>query len=187
MENERLEPLVLRDRNGRRKYLNQTERSAFLRHTEKLPPNKRAFCLVIYYTGCRISEALDLKSQQIDLPEGVLVLETLKRRQSGVYRVIPVPKELLLDLQFIASGECIFTFSRTTAWRTIKAVMRLCQIEGDHATTKGLRHGFGIAHATEKTPLNLIQRWLGHASSETTKIYLDAVGEEERSFAKRLW
>ena len=187
MGNEQLEPLVLRDRNGQRKYLNQTERDAFLRHTEKLRPDKRAFCLVVYYTGCRISEALTLKPEQIDVSEGILVLKTLKRRQKGIYRTVPVPKELLRGLQNITCDGRIFTFSRTTAWRTIKAVMKHCHIKGDHATTKGLRHGFGIAHATEKTPLNLIQRWLGHASSDTTKIYLDAVGDEERSFAKRLW
>lgn len=187
MDNERLESLVLRDRNGRRKYLNKAERAEFLRHAEKLPPGKRAFCLVVYYTGCRISEALALKPAQVDISEGILVLETLKRRQSGVYRVVPVPKDLLRDLQRVTSRDRVFAFSRTTAWRTIKVVMKQCKIEGDHATTKGLRHGFGIAHASEKTPLNLIQRWLGHASSETTKIYLDAVGDEERSFAKRLW
>ena len=36
-------------------------------------------------------------------------------------------------------------------------------------------------------PLNLVQRWLGHAQRSTTAIYADAVGEEERHIAARLW
>jgi integrase len=34
---------------------------------------------------------------------------------------------------------------------------------------------------------NLVQRWLGHAQLATTAIYADAVGEEERGIAARLW
>jgi len=32
-----------------------------------------------------------------------------------------------------------------------------------------------------------VQRWLGHASMTTTAIYLDALGEEEREIAARIW
>ncbi len=92
MGNKRLEPLILRDRNGQRKYLNQTEREVFRMNIQKLPPKQRAFCLVLYYTGCRISEALALTSDSLDFSDGIIVFETLKRRRSGVYRVIPVPE-----------------------------------------------------------------------------------------------
>lgn len=36
-------------------------------------------------------------------------------------------------------------------------------------------------------PLNLVQRWLGHARMETTAIYLQAMGDEEREIAARMW
>ena len=32
-----------------------------------------------------------------------------------------------------------------------------------------------------------IQRWLGHARAETTAIYLEVAGAEEKDFAKSLW
>jgi integrase/recombinase XerD len=32
-----------------------------------------------------------------------------------------------------------------------------------------------------------VKRWLGHAHLSTTAIYVDAVGEEERGIAARLW
>ncbi len=187
MGNGQLEALVLRDRNGQRKYLNQAEREVFFYLADKLTPDKRAFCQVLYFTGCRISEALSLTSENIDLADQVIIIETLKRRRAGLYRAIPVPPVLLTELKSMSESGQLFDFSRTGAWRIVKSIMSDAGIHGTHATAKGLRHGFGIAHAAQNTPLNLIQKWLGHASSETTKVYLDAVGEEERSFAMRVW
>jgi hypothetical protein len=37
-------------------------------------------------------------------------------------------------------------------------------------------------HFSQMSPPRLVQRWLGHASLETTAIYADVVGPEERAF-----
>jgi len=36
-------------------------------------------------------------------------------------------------------------------------------------------------------PLNMVQKWLGHAELSTTAIYADAVGAEEQEIASRMW
>ena len=74
-----------------------------------------------------------------------------------------------------------------TGWRRVIEVMVHADITGPHATPKGLRHGFGVAAVSAGIPLNLIQKWLGHAQLSTTAIYADAMGAEERDIAKRLW
>jgi len=76
---------------------------------------------------------------------------------------------------------------RQTAWRRIKLVMEAAGIAEAQAMPKALRHGFGIANAEENVPPALTQRWMGHARLETTAIYQQAVDDEERSFAKRVW
>jgi len=38
-----------------------------------------------------------------------------------------------------------------------------------------------------EVPLNLVQRWPGHASMTTTAIYLQAMAREEHEIAKRMW
>jgi hypothetical protein len=38
--------------------------------------------------------------------------------------------------------------------------------------------------ADAREPLPVVKKWLGHASLETTAIYLDLIGEEERELAK---
>jgi integrase len=90
----------LHDREGRRLYFTEDERRAFLTAAAKAPREVRTFCGVLHATGCRISEALALTAQQIDLSGRVVVFESLKKRRSGVYRAVPVPPELLdaLDL-----------------------------------------------------------------------------------------
>ena len=65
--------------------------------------------------------------------------------------------------------------------------MAEADIRGSQASPKGLRHGFGVANAQESVPMATTQKWLGHAKLETTAIYQQAVGAEERAFAERLW
>lgn len=61
-------------------------------------------------------------------------------------------------------------------------------IVGAWAVPKGLRHALGIDGAKQAgIPLNIIQRWLGHSRIETTAIYTNAVGREERALAQKLW
>ena len=60
-------------------------------------------------------------------------------------------------------------------------------ISGPQASPKGLRHGFGVAAVQAGIPLNMVQKWLGHAQLSTTAIYADAVGAEEQVIVERMW
>ena len=180
------------DRQGRRKYLNNHERRAYLQAIQGEPDGLcRAFCWTLFYTGCRISEALNLTSERIDLTAKAIVFETLKRRKHGCFRSVPVPEALTDLLRELTAGKDtgakVWGFSRTTAYRLIKTKMKQAGISGNMACPKGLRHGHGIACVSGKVPLPTIQKWLGHARLETTAIYLDVSGDEERELAKRLW
>ena len=180
---------------GKRLYLTLEERKRFLTAADKEDRETRTFCYVLAYTGCRISEALALTPEAIDLAAGTIVFETLKKRRSGVYRAVPVPPTLL-DMIGLVHGlrekrvkrtAPLWDFGRTTAWKRVVALMKAAGVRGPHATPKGLRHGFGVAAVQAGVPLNLLQRWLGHAQLTTTAIYANAVGPEERNIAERMW
>lgn len=180
------------DRQGSRKYLNEAERRAFLTAAEREPdPLRRSFCLTLLYTGCRISEALNVTGHRFDPAQKCLVFETLKRRQRGMFRAVPIPDGLatLLGevLQDREAGQRLWPFSRSTAYRLVKRLVTEAGIAGVMACPKGLRHGFGVACVSKSIPLPKVQKWLGHARLETTAIYLDVSGEEERQLAQRLW
>jgi integrase/recombinase XerD len=184
---------------GSRKYLTHAERHAFLDAAERFPRDVHTLCAVLAWTGCRVSEALALTADRVGLTDGTIRFESVKKRRRGVFRAVPVPPELLRmltlahDVRMLQQrkdrghGVRLWPWSRTTAWRHVHAVMGAAGVHGTQATTKGLRHGFGVAAVQASIPLNLVQRWLGHARLLTTAIYADAVGEEERHIAARLW
>lgn len=68
---------------GQRKYLTPGEREEFLSAAEAAPREVRTFCGMLAYSGCRISEALTLTANRIDLKGGVIVFESLKKAQDG--------------------------------------------------------------------------------------------------------
>lgn len=148
--------------------------------------------MTLVLTGCRISEALSLTKAQIDYEANAVVIESLKKRKRGVFRIIPAPATHIAELRYELAAEMsgsdrLWPWSRTKAYGLVKAVMSDAQIEGPQATAKGLRHGFAIFALACHVPLTLIQKWMGHSSIETTSIYLQAVGEEEYAIAKRMW
>lgn len=121
----------------------------------------------------------------------MIVLRTLKQQGKVRYRALPVPNELLTILGEQVSGlggdDPVWKFSRSTGWRVVKKCMSEIGVDGIKASPKGLRHGFAIACVTGGIPITTVQRWLGHTQLETTSVYLDFVGEDERELAKRIW
>ena len=181
-------------RAGQRKYLTTAERSRFLTAALSSPRAElRTLCLMLLYTGCRISEALAITPKAIERQAGFIAIRSLKKRKRiVVIREVPVPVDLFdafahaHDLE--ERDQRLWRFTRFRGWQLVKVVMREAAIaEGPHMTPKGLRHSFGIHAIRSGVPLNLVQRWLGHASMATTAIYLDALGEEEREIAARMW
>lgn len=190
--------MSLHAREGGRKYLNAAERQRFLTASNSASVRVRLFCWVLFWSGSRISETLALTASGIDVDEAVANFETLKRRRRGIVRQVPLPVDLVhaLDREFhlrilqrdeALARERLWGWSRTTAWRYVKSLMALADVPQTAAMPKGLRHAFGVAAFRNSVPPHLVQRWLGHASLETTAIYADVSGEEEREFASRMW
>lgn len=179
-------------RDGRRKYLTPAERSAFMHVANALPSHsQRSFCLVLAYCGCRISEALAVRPCDILHEDCTILFRTLKKRGHISVRAVPAPDYLvamMLAAPARADDQRLWSWSRSRAWQVVKATMVTAGITaGPHQTAKGLRHAFGIHAVRSNVPLNMVQRWLGHASLTTTAIYTDALGAEERELAARMW
>jgi len=186
---------MLNDPNGKRLYLTETERLAFLSAASKSNGDIRSFCETLHYTGCRISEALSLTVDRIDFENQSITFETLKKRRRGVYRTVPVPPVLLNTLELVHSirgssklDQKLWHWSRTTAWRHIKKVMKTAEIaNAPQASPKGLRHGYGVHAISSGIPINMLSKWMGHSSLEVTSIYANALGEEQKMLAQRMW
>jgi len=188
----------LYDGRGRRKYLVARERRAFLRAALQVRGKTASFCAVLMLTGARISEVLALTPERIDNANCAINFETLKRRKKGVIRAVPVPRNLLMYLETVHhyrdaqrdpvnAGARLWPWSRTTAWRRVKQVMKLSANPDFLAKPKSLRHAFGAEAASKLVSLTLIKKWMGHASLRSTEVYTALVGAEERALARRTW
>lgn len=184
--------------NGQRKYMTEAERDEFLAAAGAAEDSVRTLCLTLAYTGCRISEALALTANDVQIPSRLIAIRCLKKRGRLVVREVPAPEALLSELERVhgivrrqqdieTAMAPLWPIGRTKAWRLVKDVMHRAGIQQRSATPRGLRHGFGVHAVRCGIPLTLIQKWLGHASIATTAIYTDVLGPEEQEIAARMW
>lgn len=193
---------ALFDDEGNRLYLNADERAAFLDAARTAEQSLKSLCHVLHYSGCRISEALELSVRCVDLAEQSLRIRSLKKRDGKIiYRDVPIPPALCESLDNVFGirevqkrgqkkelNARLWAWSRVHAWRLVKGVMEAAEIsKGPHQSPKGLRHDFGVNVVRNKIPLNMLQKWMGHADMATTAIYANALGEEERQIAASMW
>jgi integrase len=127
--------MQLHDARGKRLYLTTDERAALLAVAAHAGRPVRTLCGLLHTTGCRVSEALALTLERVDLAGRAVVLETLKKRRQGVFRAVPVPSGLLDQLDLVYglreaqrrgrghADRPLWPWSRMTAWRQVKAVM----------------------------------------------------------------
>lgn len=188
----------LYSRKNKRLYINASERKRFTKAANQQPERQRVFCLTLLYTGCRLSEARELSCLALQAQEQLLSVRSLKKRDQHHIREIPIPKELVDDLSKLIGngafcdrpiweGERGRKVDRITAYRWIKSNMCKAGIKGPQACPKGVRHGYGIHAIKSGIQLNMLQKWMGHASMKTTSIYANAVGTEELELAEQMW
>jgi integrase len=156
------------------------------------------FSLLLAWTGARPSEVLALVPLSFQIERNVVVLPTLKRRKPHA-REVPIPPWLMaaIDRRFglrelqrnpeTANKRLWSWSSRITVWRFVKDGMLEAGIVGRAACPRGLRHGFAVNALQASVPLNIVQKWLGHADISTTAIYVAVAGPEEMLFAERFW
>ena len=194
----------LYDEENRRLYINLEERERFIAAAEKSDRHIRTFCLTLLYTGCRISEALELTAASVQLDSRLVSIRSLKKRRKHVMREVPIPPALVDPLELVhgiraqqknmAKAREVWLWSqrgkpinRSTAYRWVKQVMGDAGIVGAQATAKGLRHGYGIHAIRSGVQLNMLRKWMGHTFMTTTAIYANAIGKEELDIADKMW
>ncbi|MCI5076857.1 site-specific integrase [Oricola sp.] len=191
--------IQLYDERSQRLYINEDERLRFLHAAEKAPGVDCTLAMTLLYTGCRISEALALTVDSVQLKPGLVTIRTLKKRGPRVHiRQVPIPPGLAyllqchhpfhaINAQGRANQVLLWPISRSTAWRRISNLMDAAGIVGVQATPKGLRHGFGVHCVLRGVQLNMLQKWMGHASIGVTAGYANASGPEEFAVCARTW
>lgn len=81
---------------GERKYINADERIRFLKAAEQSAPVVQTLCILLVYSGCRLSEALSLSPASVQSVARILAVRSLKKRGKMIVREVPIP-DILID------------------------------------------------------------------------------------------
>ena len=132
---------------------------------------------LIYGTGMRLSEAMNLKIEDIDYGRGIINIRGGKGMKD---RVVVLPGNLLelinryrreyLPKVYLFEGQDGGCYSRRSIQNVVKRGIEKAGIMKD-ASVHTLRHSFATHLLESGVDLRYIQELLGHKSSRTTEIY----------------
>ena len=86
-----------------------------------LPPDRQALLSILFFAGCRVSEALALTSNDINCTSDTIYIQFFRLKGSKQTDPTEVPRADALLWVCEQEGK-LFTFGRQTAWRTVKKV-----------------------------------------------------------------
>ena len=155
----------------------------------------RALIVLLYRTGLRISEALDLELGDLDLGRKTLAVRNGK---GGRARVVPIDSFVRDELAAWDEVRprsphlfCTLTGARVLPSYVRELLPRLAGLAGikKRVHPHAFRHSLAFEMANERTPLHVIMRVLGHANLSTTTTYLDHLGNPEmiEAIERRAW
>ena len=148
----------------------------------------KALLELMYATGLRVSEAVNLRINEIDLQNGLLSTIGKGNKQ----RMVPLGEEATdwlknyftdarpallkgraCDAVFVSQKKTAIT--RQLAWMIVTKYATVAGIH--HLSPHGLRHAFATHLVNHGADLRVVQLLLGHADIGTTQIYTHVANE----------
>lgn len=153
-----------------------------------VPLRDRALLELLYSTGARISEVVELDVDDLDLAPGAAAVRLLGKGRKE--RVVPVGSYAVeaLDAYLVRARPALAAggrgtprvflntrggpLSRQSAWAVLRrAAQRSGVARADEISPHTLRHSFATHLLAGGADVRVVQELLGHASVTTTQIY----------------
>jgi integrase/recombinase XerD len=165
--------------------------------SDPLGHRDRTMLEVLYATGLRVTELVDLQKRQVNLNQGVLRIVGKGDRErliplgeeslDWIERFIRGPRsEILLDRQ----SDYLFPtrrgdhMTRQAFWHLIKRYAKKAKID-DRLSPHTLRHAFATHLLNHGADLRVVQMLLGHSDLSTTQIYTHVARERLKDLHSR--
>jgi integrase/recombinase XerD len=144
----------------------------------------KAMLEVLYATGLRVTELVDLNMNDVDLLEGFVRCMGKGSKE----RVVPMGEIAVLSLKaYLEQGrselvtdleeQALFVnqegarMSRQSVWKLVKKYARQAEIRKE-VTPHTIRHSFATHLLEHGADIRAVQEMLGHADISTTQIYI---------------
>ena len=151
----------------------------------------RALVVVLWRSGLRISEALELDERDLDPRTGAIVVRSGKGGRRRIVGMDPWGwvqiEPWLEERQQLPRGPVFCVMQGSTAGRRLAATsvrVALRKLAKEAGIRRRLaphqfRHLHAIELVREGVPVHILQRQLGHANLAVTTVYLSSVAPEE--------
>jgi len=169
------------------KYFNKKEITRILSFCDN--ERDRIMIDMLWRTGSRITELLNILITDIDFVYGTVSIHTLKRK-GHPSRSIPLHRDFLVTLQaFIEESHItgrLFSITRQMAHLIVKTVCNRAGIDRDRSHPHTFRHSFAVFSIVSRVPIMVVKKWLGHADIASTLIYTQIFDSDTRSFYEEM-
>ncbi|MCQ2914622.1 MAG: site-specific tyrosine recombinase XerD [Alphaproteobacteria bacterium] len=186
------------------KYLSEEEVSNLIQATDKLPNDfkkirMRALLEILYASGMRVSELLNLPVSVANLKDNSLLI----RGKGSKDRLVPLTDIAKKSIkEWIPIREMHLPHGRTSKWlfpafgklghldrtvffRELKAVAVLANIDPNKVSPHVLRHSFASHLIQHDADLRSVQVMLGHSDISTTQIYTHVLDDRLKEAVKK--
>jgi integrase/recombinase XerD len=149
----------------------------------------RVMIFLMYSTGMRVSELVNLRFRQLDFSNKLIRVEG----KGGKERMVPVPDEAMEKLKFyiervhplllanrvdpegylfiaIGPGEKVRPITRQAFWMTLKRILKKARINGK-VSPHSLRHSLATHLLKRGVNIRSLQVLLGHEKIATVQVY----------------
>lgn len=140
----------------------------------------RCIIKLILFTGIRVSEALNLKKDQIYIDDDMYIIKIIGKgniHRTVVIKQENIKQELLNVIECPCNDELLFCNKKgnrlTQAYisKIMKKILFEAKIHPDKKGPHMLRHTFGTALYKKNRDIVLVKEALGHANTDTSMIY----------------
>jgi site-specific recombinase XerD len=145
---------------------------------ESIYNEKHKFMITLLYsTGMRISELLNLRPRDVDTDRGVICIRQAKGNKDRyvglskyVIDMLPGYYKRYKPVEFVINGASELRYTSSSARQIIKRAAKDAGIERN-VTPHMLRHSYATHLLENGVSLRHVQELLGHNKPETTMIY----------------
>jgi site-specific recombinase XerD len=153
-------------------------------------PKHRLIIYLLYYSGLRLSELINLRWENLDLERKLI---NVKNGKGNKDRTIFLHDRIISEIEKVGFGKTGYVFISSRGTKYSKKTIQ--QIVGQNSkkagitkrvTPRTLRHSFATHLLENGADIRYIQKLLGHADLKTTQIYTHVANKDIKNLSRLL-